>query len=109
MVAALTPWNDAVAVACGVLGAALVTGNTVVHKPDYGLAATVLTASIGHARRAWRELPVGTVKINNVLGGAPGVSAEPRGISGHGHGFGPELLDEMTQDKVVHIGTPTLR
>ncbi|MEE4590258.1 aldehyde dehydrogenase family protein, partial [Streptomyces antimycoticus] len=30
----LTPWNDPVAVAAGLLGAALVTGNTVVHKPS---------------------------------------------------------------------------
>src|SRR4051812_24422792 len=32
--AVLTPWNDPVAVAAGLLGAALVTGNTVVHKPS---------------------------------------------------------------------------
>ncbi|MCU1518676.1 MAG: NAD-dependent aldehyde dehydrogenase, partial [Pseudarthrobacter sp.] len=30
----LTPWNDPVAVACGLIGAALVTGNTAVHKPS---------------------------------------------------------------------------
>ena len=30
----LTPWNDPVAVASGLIGAALVTGNTVVHKPS---------------------------------------------------------------------------
>ena len=30
----LTPWNDPVAVAAGLIGAALVTGNTVVHKPS---------------------------------------------------------------------------
>lgn len=34
VVAALTPWNDPVAVSCGLLGAALVTGNTVVFKPS---------------------------------------------------------------------------
>jgi succinate-semialdehyde dehydrogenase/glutarate-semialdehyde dehydrogenase len=38
----------------------------------YGLAATVLTPSMSHAQRAWRELPVGTVKVNAVFGGAPG-------------------------------------
>lgn len=32
--AVLTPWNDPVAVASGLIGAALVTGNTVVHKPS---------------------------------------------------------------------------
>ncbi|MEU4743360.1 aldehyde dehydrogenase family protein, partial [Actinosynnema sp. NPDC023658] len=34
VVVALTPWNDPVAVSCGLLGAALVTGNSVVHKPS---------------------------------------------------------------------------
>jgi betaine-aldehyde dehydrogenase len=73
---------------------------------DYGLAATVLTASMARAQRAWRELPVGTVKINDVFGGAPGGAAHPRRASGSGYGYGPELLDEMTQTKVVHLGTP---
>jgi len=48
---------------------------------DYGLAATVLTADLAHAQRAWRELPVGTVKVNAVFGGAPGGSAHPRAAS----------------------------
>ena len=34
VVAVLTSWNDPVAVAAGLLGAALVTGNTVIHKPS---------------------------------------------------------------------------
>jgi succinate-semialdehyde dehydrogenase / glutarate-semialdehyde dehydrogenase len=34
VVAVLTPWNDPVAVAAGLLGAALVSGNTVVHMPS---------------------------------------------------------------------------
>jgi acyl-CoA reductase-like NAD-dependent aldehyde dehydrogenase len=72
----------------------------------YGLAATVLTGSMEHAQRAWRGLPAGTVKINSVFGGAPGGAAEPRGWSGHGFGYGPELLDEMTATKVVHIEPP---
>jgi succinate-semialdehyde dehydrogenase/glutarate-semialdehyde dehydrogenase len=70
----------------------------------YGLAATVLTRSAEHARRAWRELRAGTVKINAVWGGAPGGAAQPRGASGTGFGYGPELLDEMTTTKVVHVG-----
>ncbi|HET9498810.1 MAG TPA: aldehyde dehydrogenase family protein [Marmoricola sp.] len=73
---------------------------------DHGLAATVLTASMGHAQQAWRELPVGTVKVNAVFGGAPGGAAQPRGRSGQGFGYGPELLDEMTTTKVVHLGLP---
>lgn len=72
----------------------------------YGLAATVLTASMDHAQRAWRFLPAGTVKVNAVFGGAPGGAAEPRGLSGHGFGYGPELLDEMTRAKVVHLEAP---
>jgi acyl-CoA reductase-like NAD-dependent aldehyde dehydrogenase len=70
---------------------------------EYGLAATVLTPDMAHAQTAWRALPVGTVKINNVFGGAPGGSAHPRRGSGAGFGYGPELLDEMTAVKVVHI------
>ena len=68
----------------------------------YGLAATVLTPDMVHAQTAWRTLPVGTVKINAVFGGAPGGASEPRRASGAGFGFGPELLDEMTAVKVVH-------
>ena len=34
VVAAITPWNDPVAVSCGLLGAALVTGNVVLFKPS---------------------------------------------------------------------------
>jgi succinate-semialdehyde dehydrogenase/glutarate-semialdehyde dehydrogenase len=69
----------------------------------YGLAATVLTRDMAHAQQAWRELPVGTVKVNNVFGGAPGGAAHPRGVSGQGYGYGPELLDEFTATKVVHL------
>jgi len=69
----------------------------------YGLAATVLTASQAHAARAVRELRAGTVKVNAVWGGAPGGAAHPRGISGQGLGYGPELLDELTAVKVVHL------
>jgi acyl-CoA reductase-like NAD-dependent aldehyde dehydrogenase len=70
---------------------------------EYGLAATVLTPSQANAQRAWRELRVGTVKVNAVFGGAPGGAAEPGRGSGLGFGYGPELLDEMTHTKVVHI------
>ncbi|GFG63934.1 aldehyde dehydrogenase [Mycobacterium kubicae] len=72
----------------------------------YGLAATVLTPDMGHAQTAWRALPAGTVKINEVFGGAPGGASEPRKDSGSGFGFGPELLDEMTSVKVVHWTAP---
>src|SRR5699024_10725798 len=69
----------------------------------YGLSATVLTRSMEHAQQAWRALPVGTVKINSVFGGAPGGAAQPRKDSGQGFGYGPELLDEMTTTKVIHF------
>jgi succinate-semialdehyde dehydrogenase/glutarate-semialdehyde dehydrogenase len=72
-------------------------------KSRYGLAATVLTNSMEHAFRAARELPAGTVKVNSVFGGAPGGAAHPRGMSGQGFGYGPELLDEMTFTKVLHL------
>jgi len=75
----------------------------------YGLAATVLTGSIAHAQQAVAALPVGTVKINEVFGGAPGGSAQPRGASGEGFGYGPELLDEFTRVKVVHVAAPVPR
>ena len=70
---------------------------------EYGLAAVVLTPSHANAQRARRELDVGTVKVNAVFGGAPGGAAEPHRQSGLGHGYGPELLDEVTQTKVVHL------
>ncbi|UUL76509.1 aldehyde dehydrogenase family protein [Pseudarthrobacter sp. Fe7] len=72
----------------------------------YGLAATVLSSNIAHIQQAVATLPVGTVKVNAVFGGAPGGAAQPRGGSGAGFGYGPELLDEFTQVKVVHIAAP---
>ncbi len=71
-------------------------------RSTYGLAATVLTPDLAHAQRAARELPVGTVKVNAVFGGAPGGAATPGRGSGQGLGYGPELLDELTRVKVVH-------
>jgi acyl-CoA reductase-like NAD-dependent aldehyde dehydrogenase len=82
------------------------TALTEASEDHYGLAATVLTPDMGHAQEAWRSLPVGTVKINSVFGGAPGGASEPRRASGSGFGFGPELLDEMTATKVVHWSPP---
>jgi betaine-aldehyde dehydrogenase len=72
----------------------------------YGLAATVLTADLTHAHEAYRTLPAGTVKVNDVFGGAPGGAAQPRGVSGTGFGYGLELLDELTTTKVVHLTAP---
>jgi succinate-semialdehyde dehydrogenase/glutarate-semialdehyde dehydrogenase len=72
-------------------------------RSTYGLAASVLTRDMAHAQEAWRSLPVGTVKVNAVFGGAPGGAAQPRRGSGSGFGYGPELLDEMVTTKVVHL------
>lgn len=75
----------------------------------YGLAATVLSGDLAHVQQAVAALPVGTVKVNEVFGGAPGGSAQPRGDSGAGFGYGPELLDEFCRVKVVHIAAPPAR
>ena len=73
---------------------------------QYGLAATVLTPSAANAQRAWRELRVGTVKVNDAQADAPGTAAHPGPGSGLGFGYGPELLDELTRTKAVHLRTP---
>jgi succinate-semialdehyde dehydrogenase/glutarate-semialdehyde dehydrogenase len=73
------------------------------NRTGYGLAASVLTPSQRNAQRACAELDVGTVKVNDVWGGAPGGAAEPRRQSGLGFGYGPELLDELTATKVIHL------
>jgi len=106
------PWASTVkgvAHACGhdvhtasLLGAGLALAGS----GAYGLAATVLTPSMEHAMTAAEELEVGTVKVNAVFGGAPGGAAHPRRGSGQGFGYGPELLDELTATKAVHIGPP---
>src|ERR671916_2767816 len=64
--AVVVPWNDPVAIACGYLGAALVTGNTVVYKPSektplsavrlvemFELPDGVLNLLLGDARAGW--------------------------------------------------------
>jgi succinate-semialdehyde dehydrogenase/glutarate-semialdehyde dehydrogenase len=79
------------------------TGLALAASGAYGLAATVLTPSLEHALRAGEELEVGTVKVNAVWGGAPGGSADPRGASGSGRGYGPDLLGELTVVKAVHL------
>jgi acyl-CoA reductase-like NAD-dependent aldehyde dehydrogenase len=73
------------------------------NRSRYGLAANVLTPSQHNALCSAQTLDAGTVKVNAVWGGAPGGAAEPRRQSGLGFGYGPELLDELTITKVVHI------
>ncbi len=75
---------------------------------EYALGATVLTPDQEHAQRAWRELDAAAVAVNRMWGGAPGGSAEPGRGSGVGIGYGPELLDELTHTKVVHLSAAQL-
>ena len=56
--AVVVPWNDPIAIACGYLGAALVTGTTVVYKPSEKtpLSAVWLTAMFA-------DLPAGVLNL----------------------------------------------
>jgi len=183
VVAVITPWNDPVAISCGLLGAALVTGNTAILKPSERTPAT----GWQFARLFAPHLPDGVLGLLNgdgpvgaALAAAPAdvvahvgstatgrsiaaacartgakallenggsdplivdagvdprwaaeqaalgafansgqicvsveriychrtVAAHPRRSSGQGLGYGPELLDEMTVTKVVHLQAP---
>ncbi len=68
----------------------------------YGLAAIVCTTSAPRAIKAIQELEAGMVKVNTMRGKAPGASSEPFKASGLGHGYGVELLQELTRQKSVH-------
>jgi succinate-semialdehyde dehydrogenase/glutarate-semialdehyde dehydrogenase len=75
VVAVLTPWNDPFPAAAGLLAAALITGNTVVHKPSERSAVPGFEL----ARRIAAALPDGVL---NVLSGdgevGAALSADPR-------------------------------
>src|SRR3989440_8197254 len=87
VVAALTPWNDPVAVACGLIGAALVTGNTVVTKPSERTPGTgALLAEL-----IAEEVPDGVL---NHLTGDGAVGAR---------------LVEQRVDVVAHVGSTATR
>src|SRR2546429_6362453 len=83
VVAVLTPWNDPVAVACGLIGAALVTGNTVVTKPSERTPATgaLLAAIIAE------QLPADVLRHLT------------------GDGTVGALLVEQDLDVVAHVGS----
>jgi acyl-CoA reductase-like NAD-dependent aldehyde dehydrogenase len=68
----------------------------------YGLAAIVCTTSAPRAIKAIDELEAGMVKINTMRGKAPGATSEPFKASGLGHGYGVEILYELTRQKSVH-------
>lgn len=68
----------------------------------YGLAAIVCTTSAPRAIKAIQELQAGMVKINTTRGKAPGATSEPFKASGLGHGYGVEIMYELTRQKSVH-------
>lgn len=84
-------------------------GLAAANATPFGLAAVVLTPSMAHANLAIHELQVGTVKVNAAFGGAPGGAAHPHKASGQGFGYGPELLDELSQVRVAHLEPPPSR
>ncbi len=69
---------------------------------SYGLAAIVCTTSSVRAIQAIQQLQAGMVKINTMRGRAPGSTSEPLKASGIGHGYGIEMLQELTVQKSVH-------
>ncbi|WP_445263118.1 aldehyde dehydrogenase family protein [Pseudokineococcus sp. 1T1Z-3] len=75
VVAVLTPWNDPYPAAAGLLAAALVTGNTVVHKPSERSARPGLELG----RRIAAALPQGVLSVlvgDGTTGAA--LAADPR-------------------------------
>lgn len=68
----------------------------------YGLAAIVCTTSAPRAIQAIESLDAGMVKINTMRGKAPGATSEPFKASGLGHGYGVEILYELSRQKSVH-------
>lgn len=67
----------------------------------FGLAGVVCTNSSSRAVKALHELRAGMLKINMPPRKAPGGTSEPVGASGLGHGYGQELLLELTRQSSV--------
>jgi acyl-CoA reductase-like NAD-dependent aldehyde dehydrogenase len=68
----------------------------------YGLAAIVCTTSAPRAIKALQSIQAGMIKINTMRGRAPGSTSEPFKASGIGHGYGVEMLYELSIQKSVH-------
>jgi len=68
----------------------------------YGLSAIVCTGSAVRAIKALQALDAGMIKINTLRGKAPGATSEPRKASGLGHGYGIEVMQELTRQKSIH-------
>jgi len=84
VVAVITPWNDPLPAAAGLLGAALATGNTVVHKPSE--RAALVGQAFGEAVAA--HLPDGVLAV----------------LSGDG-ATGEALVAHPGVDVVAHVGS----
>lgn len=68
----------------------------------YGLSAIVCTSTASRAIKAIQELKAGMIKINTMRGRTAGATSEPFKASGIGHGYGIEMLQELTVQKAVH-------
>jgi succinate-semialdehyde dehydrogenase / glutarate-semialdehyde dehydrogenase len=86
VVAVLTPWNDPFPAAAGLLAAALVTGNTVVHKPS----ERSLEPGLLLARLVQRCLPPGVLEV----------------LAGDGE-VGARLVADERVRVVAHVGSST--
>ena len=84
VIAILTPWNDPYPAAAGLLAAALITGNTVVHKPSERSAEPGTEL----ARRIAEQLPPGVLCL----------------VEGDGRAGAALVADERI-DVVAHIGS----
>ena len=84
VVAVITPWNDPVPAAAGLLGAALATGNTVVHKPSE--RSPLVGAALAEVLR--RHLPDGVLTL----------------VQGDG-AVGEHLVGNPGVDVVAHVGS----
>src|SRR4051812_35017233 len=81
--AVLTPWNDPIAISCGLLGANLAVGNTVVFKPS---EKTPLSSA--RMVELWADLPAGVVGV----------------VHGDGR-TGRPLVAHAGVDVVCHVGS----
>jgi acyl-CoA reductase-like NAD-dependent aldehyde dehydrogenase len=84
VVAVITPWNDPVPAAAGLLGAALATGNTVVHKPSE--RSPLIGAGLAEVLQ--RHLPDGVLTL----------------VQGDG-AVGEQLVANPGVDVVAHVGS----
>jgi succinate-semialdehyde dehydrogenase/glutarate-semialdehyde dehydrogenase len=84
VVAVITPWNDPLPAAAGLLGAALATGNTVVHKPSE--RSPLVGAALAEVLQ--RHLPDGVLTL----------------VQGDG-AVGERLVADPGVDVVAHVGS----